>query len=128
MTLQLDQVALDARDPERVAKFWAEVLDYKVSYDSATDPDNDSPEREIELSPKNGSTTMLLILENYDEKNVKNRLHFDLRPDDQEAEVARVEALGAKRVDIGQGDVTWVVLADPEGNEFCILRSKESSD
>jgi len=128
MTLQLDQVALDARDPERVAKFWAEVLDYKVSYDSATDPDNDSPEREIELSPRNGSTTMLLILENNDEKKVKNRLHFDLRPDDQEAEVARVEALGAKRVDIGQGDVTWVVLADPEGNEFCILRSKESSD
>jgi predicted enzyme related to lactoylglutathione lyase len=128
MTLHLDQVTLDARDAERVARFWADVLDYKVSYDSATDPENESPEREIELSPKNGSTTMLLILETNDEKKVKNRLHFDLRPDDQEAEVARVEALGATRVDIGQGDVTWVVLADPEGNEFCILRAKESSD
>ena len=54
---------------------------------------------------------------------VKNRLHLDLRPDDQAAEVARLEALGATRVDIGQGDdVTWVVLADPEGNEFCVLQ------
>ena len=55
---------------------------------------------------------------------MKNRLHLDLRPDDQAAEVARLEALGATRVDVGQGDdVTWVVLADPEGNEFCVLRA-----
>ena len=58
-----------------------------------------------------------------DAKVVKNRLHLDLMPDDQNAEVARFEALGATRVDIGQGsDVSWVVLADPEGIEFCILR------
>jgi hypothetical protein len=59
-------------------------------------------------------------------KTVKNRLHWDLRPDDQAAEVERALAMGATRVDIGQaGDdrVTWVVLADPEGNEFCILRA-----
>lgn len=57
-------------------------------------------------------------------KQVKNRLHFDLRPDtDQAGEVARLEALGARRVDIGQGaEATWVVLADPDGNEFCVLR------
>ena len=55
---------------------------------------------------------------------MKNRLHLDLRPEDQAAEVARLEALGATRVDVGQGDdVTWVVLADPEGNEFCVLRA-----
>jgi hypothetical protein len=52
---------------------------------------------------------------------VKNRVHLDLRPDDQAAEVARLEALGASRVDIGQGEVSWVVMADPEGNEFCVL-------
>ncbi|HEY2079067.1 MAG TPA: VOC family protein [Streptosporangiaceae bacterium] len=56
-------------------------------------------------------------------KAVKNRLHLDLRPKDQAAEVARLEALGARRVDVGQGaDTTWVVLADPEGNEFDVLR------
>ncbi|WUV39145.1 glyoxalase [Streptomyces sp. NBC_01483] len=54
-------------------------------------------------------------------KKVKSRLHLDFRPDDQDAEVARLEARGAKRVDIGQGDQSWVVMADPEGNEFCVL-------
>jgi Glyoxalase-like domain len=54
-------------------------------------------------------------------KTVKNRLHLDLRPADQPAEVARLEALGARRVSIGQGDVSWVVMADPEGNEFDVL-------
>jgi hypothetical protein len=60
-------------------------------------------------------------------KTVKNRIHLDLRPDDQAAEVARFEGFGATRVDVGQEgnpDVTWVVLADPEGNEFCILRTR----
>ena len=57
-------------------------------------------------------------------KAVKNRLHLDLRPKDQAAEVARLEALGARRVDIGQSaETTWVVLADPDGNEFCVLRA-----
>ena len=53
-------------------------------------------------------------------KTIKNRLHFDLRPEDQAVEVARLEALGATRVDVGQGDQPWVVMADPEGNEFCV--------
>jgi predicted enzyme related to lactoylglutathione lyase len=62
-----------------------------------------------------------------DPKTVKNRLHFDLAPDDQQAEVERILALGARRVDVGQGEaVGWVVLADPEGNEFCVLRPKAS--
>ena len=57
-------------------------------------------------------------------KAVKNRLHIDLRPKDQAAEVARLEALGARRVDVGQGpETTWVVLADPDDNEFCVLRA-----
>lgn len=57
-------------------------------------------------------------------KAVKNRLHLDLRPKDQAAEVARLEALGARRVDIGQGpDTSWAVLADPYDNEFCVLRA-----
>ena len=61
-----------------------------------------------------------------DEKIVKNRLHLDFRPDNQEEEVARLESLGAKRIEIGQSDyseTTWVVMADPEGNEFCVLKA-----
>jgi len=59
-------------------------------------------------------------------KAVKNRLHLDFRPADQEAEVARLLELGARHADVGQGDETWVVLADPEGNEFCVLSSRRS--
>jgi predicted enzyme related to lactoylglutathione lyase len=57
-------------------------------------------------------------------KTMKNRIHVDLRPEDQAVEVARIEALGGKRVSVGQDDdVSWIVLADPEGNEFCVLRA-----
>lgn len=124
MALSLDCVTIDARDPGKLASFWAEVLDYTIEYDSADDPDHDLPEREVGLAPTDGSTTKLLFVTVTDEKKTKNPLHFDLRPDDQDAEVARVEKLGATKVDIGQGDQTWVVMADPEGNEFCILRSR----
>jgi hypothetical protein len=60
-------------------------------------------------------------------KTVKNRLHLDFRPDDRDREVERMLALGATRADVGQGEESWVVLADPEGNEFCILRSRRRS-
>ena len=69
----------------------------------------------------------LLFLKNPDSKIVKNRLHLCLRPDDQAVEVARLESLGAKRIEIGQSEtpgVTWIVMADPEGNEFCVLRAR----
>ena len=66
----------------------------------------------------------LLFLRVPELKSGKNRLHLDLRPVDQAAEVARLERLGARRADVGQGpEVTWVVLADPDGNEFCVLRA-----
>ena len=60
-------------------------------------------------------------------KPVKNRLHLDFRPDDQDAEVERLIALGASRVDVGHGEVSWVVLADPEGNGFCVLQDRRAS-
>ncbi len=68
----------------------------------------------------------LLFMKNPDKRIVKNRIHIDLRPDDQDLEVSRLEALGAKRVEIGQSDdprTTWVVMEDPEGNLFCVLRA-----
>src|SRR5262249_48816011 len=62
-------------------------------------------------------------------KAVKNRVHLDLRPADQAAEVARLEGLGARRADVGQGtEASWVVLADPDGNEFCVLRALKPGD
>jgi Glyoxalase-like domain len=62
-------------------------------------------------------------------KSVKNRLHLDLRPMDQAGEVARLEALGARRVDVGQTEAsTWVVLVDPDGNEFCVLRALAAAE
>jgi hypothetical protein len=60
-------------------------------------------------------------------KAVKDRLHLDFRPDDRDAEVDRLLARGATRADVGQGDETWVVLADPEGNEFCVLSSRRAA-
>ncbi|MGO8955911.1 MAG: VOC family protein [Streptosporangiaceae bacterium] len=75
-------------------------------------------------SPRSPDTTRSYFTTVPEAKAGKNRLHIDLRPKDQAAEVARLEALGARRVDVGQGaDVTWVVLAGPDGNEFCVLRA-----
>ena len=74
-------------------------------------------------------SSIILFLKNSDVKSVKNRLHLDLRPDDQDAEVRRLEKLGAKRIEIGQSadpDTSWVVMADPEGNEFCVLRARSN--
>ena len=76
-----------------------------------------------EHSLEDGVVPDLLFLRVPDVKAGKNRLHLDLRPEDQDAEVARLEALGRPRPRVGQsGDEGWVVLADPEGNEFCVLR------
>ncbi|HEX2383029.1 MAG TPA: VOC family protein [Acidimicrobiales bacterium] len=118
MTLRLETVTIDAHDPHALARWWAEALDYEVG---GEEPD------EIWIQPKGGANgATLLFLEVRDDKTAKNRIHLDLRPDDRDAEVARLESMGATRVDIGQtGEETWIVLADPEGNELCVLRSAE---
>lgn len=71
-----------------------------------------------------GTGPVWLFLAVPDGKTVKNRLHVDFTPDDQQAEVDRLISLGARHVDIGQGEQSWVVLADPEGNEFCVLAAE----
>ena len=119
LALDLAWVVVDCKDPEALARFWAEVLHAEIV--------DGSPE-EVLMRPRSGTAPSVLFGVLPDEKVVKNRLHFDLRPDDQDAEVARVLGLGATRVDIGQGDVTWEVLADPEGNEFCILRALDPGE
>lgn len=121
--LRLQCITIDSEDPKKLAEFWAAALDWKITFE-------DEIEVCIELldgSPEVGRIPDMLFLKNPDKKSVKNRLHFDLRPQNQEAEVARLETLGAKRIEIGQSDyseTTWVVMADPEGNEFCVLRAR----
>ncbi len=120
MAIRLQALSIDARDPMALAPFWAQALGWRTTYE---DPDEVAVEPPAG-SPEDGILPGLLFLRVPEGKTVKNRLHLDLRPDDQDAEVTRLEALGARRVDVGQGDeVTWVVLADPDGNEFCVLRA-----
>ena len=114
--LKWEQVAVDAHDPATLGMWWAQALGWVVVDD---DPNV------FEIRPATDQFPGLMFLSNPDAKSVKNRLHLDLRPDDQDREVARFLSLGATRVDVGQGDVTWVVLQDPEGNEFCVVRSDQ---
>ncbi len=115
MSLEWEQIVIDARDPVELGRWWAEALRWRIV--------NEEPS-EIEIRPPDGRLPGILFEPVDDAKAGKNRLHMDFRPVDRDAEVERLLALGATRVDIGQGDVTWVVLADPEGNEFCVLRSR----
>ncbi len=116
MTLNVGIVAFDCRQPERLAGFWCEALGYQVT---------DSDESGVSISSPDGTGWTLDFLVVPDDKVVKNRLHLDLRPDDQDQEVKRLLELGATRADVGQSDdVSWVVLADPEGNEFCVLAAR----
>ena len=120
MTIRVQCLCIDSRDPGSLASFWTDVLGWRRTYDSDHEVVLEPPKG----SPEDGVAPDLLFLRVPEEKSVKNRLHLDLRPDEQDAEVRRVEGLGARRVSVGQGaDVSWVVLADPEGNEFCILRA-----
>lgn len=115
MGLEWEQVVVAARDPEALGRWWREALGWVIV--------NEVPD-EFEIRPAADRLPGLLFVSADDGKRIKNRLHLDFRPDDQAAEVERLVELGASRVDIGQGDVSWVVLADPEGNEFCVLCSR----
>ncbi|MEV5433267.1 VOC family protein [Streptomyces sp. NPDC052701] len=115
MALEWEQVLVDAADPVALGRWWAEALGWVVVHDAAD---------EYEIRPERDRLPGLMFVPVPEGKTVKNRLHLDLRPDDQEAEVARLLALGARHADVGQGEQTWVVLADPEGNEFCVLSSR----
>ena len=112
MSLVFDEICIDAHDITALGGWWAEVLGWRSGVTSDGD---------VVLYAPPGAGPNWLFLEVPDDKVVKNRIHFDFRPDDHKAEVDRVIRLGARRVDIGQGQESWVVLADPEGNEFCIL-------
>jgi len=124
MSVSLHHIVIDAHDLRRLARFWTQVLDWKVLSER---------DREIVIGPDEHATVGICFMPGIDQKVVKNRVHLDLNPgadsspDDREAEIERLVTLGAQRVDIGQtGDESWTVLADPEGNEFCVIRPKRT--
>jgi predicted enzyme related to lactoylglutathione lyase len=112
MSLTFEEICIDAHDAGALGVWWSKVLGWR----NYVDKDGD-----VVLEAPPGAGPNWLFIEVPEGKGVKNRLHFDFRPDDQQAEVDRVVGLGARHVDIGQGEQTWAVLVDPEGNEFCIL-------
>jgi hypothetical protein len=116
VSLEWEQTIIDARDPRRLSEWWREALAWVV-----VESDDDD---EFEIRPRADRLPGLLFVAVPEPKAIKNRLHLDFRPDDRDAEVARLLALGATRADVGQGEQSWVVLADPEGNEFCVLSSR----
>jgi predicted enzyme related to lactoylglutathione lyase len=111
--------AIDCQDAGALAEFWTAVLGWVV-----TETDDDG---NVSIKPTADAAWGIDLLVVPDApKRAKNRIHLDLSPTDrdQDAELERLRALGARPVDIGQGDVRWHVLADPEGNEFCLLRRR----
>lgn len=130
MTSRLNEIVIDAADPAALAEFWCAVLGWQV-VDFTDDeyelmPSKVSDDERLVAIRAGAALPSLLILRTPDVKLAKNRVHLDVSPIDasHDDEVERLIALGATRVDIGQpADVTWTVLADPAGNEFCVLRS-----
>ena len=119
MSIRIQCLCIDATDPAGLASFWEAALGWRRTYDMDEQVVLEPPEG----SPEEGIAPDLLFLRVPEDKAGKNRLHVDLRPDDQAAEVTRLEGLGARRIEVGQGpDANWVVMADPAGNEFCVLR------
>lgn len=120
MSIRIQCLCVDTTDPAGLAGFWQAALGWRRTFEK---------DDEVVLEPPAGSredgiVPDLLFSRVTEVKEGKNRLHLDLRPQDQAAEVARLEGLGARRVDVGQGaESSWVVMADPDGNEFCVLRA-----
>ncbi len=115
MALRISSVVIDSVDPRPLAAFWCEVLGYQII---------DEDETGVSIGSRAHTGPVIDILLVPETKSIKNRLHLDLRATESttKAELTRLYELGACRVDIGQApDVSWVVLADPEGNEFCLL-------
>ncbi len=126
MSTRLVHLIIDANDPLKLARFWAAALGWEV----AAGEDDD----EVDVWPSGYDypdpvALPLVFVPVPEAKTGKNRIHLDLATESAEhqaAEVARLRGLGAQPLDIGQGDVPWMVMADPEGNEFCVLEPREA--
>ncbi|MPZ94073.1 MAG: VOC family protein [Propionibacteriales bacterium] len=125
MASRIVSLPIDCTDAERLAEFWAEVLGWQITKRGwqKTDHGKDG----AIIAPPDGAPFEIDFRWVPDgPKQSKNRLHLDINPTDrdQDSELERLLALGAKPVDVGQGEVSWHVLADPEGNEFCLCRDQ----
>ena len=120
MPVRLHHIVVDAHDLPGLARFWTQALGWKVLSER---------ENEIVIGTDQNASVGMCFMPVTDPKTVKNRVHLDLTSSaaDRDQEIARLLALGARQVDIGQtGAESWSVLADPEGNEFCVVRPKET--
>lgn len=120
MPVSLHHIVIDAHDLPALARFWAEALRWRILSEK---------EREIVIGPDETAPVGICFMPVTDRKVVKNRVHLDLTSsaEDRDTEIERLFALGARRAEVGQsGDESWTVLADPEGNEFCVVRPKET--
>ena len=120
MASRISEICINCADPDTMAKFWSAAIGY---------PEIERDEMGVAIMGAPNFASMLFVRTDDvggPPKTGRNRLHIDLSPTDrdQNAEVGRLESLGAERIDIGQGSPSWVVMADPEGNEFCVLRRR----
>ena len=125
MTSRFTELIVDCHDPKALAEFWRQVLGYEI-----TDADDElvaiAPDSgDVQLHGPKPTAPAIVFVRVPEPKTMKVRIHIDVNPlgVTQDQEVERLLALGATKIDIGQGDVSWVVMADPEGNEFCVLRT-----
>ncbi|WP_293699614.1 VOC family protein [uncultured Agrococcus sp.] len=132
MALRWYTVVVDSHDTQTQARWWAEVLDWEVIFDTPDEaviiPRGMSPEPTETLDEWLKAGQGMVFVKVPEDKSVKNRLHIDLAPhtsQDRDAEIERLVGMGAKHIDVGQTEEdTFTVLADPEGNEFCVLSSR----
>ena len=120
MPVRLHHIVIDTHDLPGLARFWTEALGWRVLSER---------EREIVIGSSVNAPVGICFMPVTDAKTVKNRVHVDLTTGaaDRDQEIERLIALGARRVDVGQtGEESWTVLADPEGNEFCVVRPKDT--
>src|SRR5215472_770623 len=120
MPVRVHHIVIDAHDLRGLARFWAQALGWKILSERGD---------EIVIGTGQNAPIGICFMPVTDAKTVKNRVHLDLTSSaaDRDQEIDRLLALGARRVDIGQtGAESWTVLADPEGNEFCVVRPKET--
>lgn len=121
MACRFTELIVDSNDPEALAQFWSRVLDWEAGERHGV----------WWLKPSLAAIPLIVFVKVPEPKSTKNRLHIDVSPTDRtrDEEVDRLLALGATRADVGQADdVPWTVLADPEGNEFCVLGAQVEAD
>src|SRR6516164_3266972 len=120
MPVHLHHIVVDTYDLPKLARFWTQALGWKILSER---------EHEIVIGTDENAPVGMCFMPVTDPKIVKNRVHLDLTTSaqDRDQEIERLLAIGARRADIGQtGEESWTVLADPEGNEFCVIRPKET--